>query len=279
MTVNEAKQMLLEGLETVTDTPLFEANEIIIAALKIERGELLFCGKKQIKKAEQRQINNLLAKRKKGVPLQYLLGEWEFYSLPFKVGRGVLIPRADSELLVDLALEEINHTEKMIVFDLCSGSGAIGIAVQKNAPKAEVTLVEKSKKAFKYLLQNIKLNNSAATAIMSNIFSWHPPQKADMVICNPPYITKNEMKLLQKEVKNEPSLALFGGKDGLKYYKFLTQNAGRFLKSGGKLIVEIGAEQAQDVLNLFNEQGFEDTQIFKDISQNNRVVSGKYTGK
>ena len=137
-------------------------------------------------------------------------------------------------------------------------------------------MVEKSKKAFKYLVQNIKLNGSAVTPVRANVFSWQPTAKADIVVCNPPYITKSEMKTLQKEVKKEPNLALFGGNDGLKYYRFLTQNAGRFLKKGGKLLVEIGAEQGEDVLNLFKENGFENTQIFKDINQIGRVVLGTY---
>lgn len=276
MTVNDAKQSLILRLEAITDSPLFEANEIIIAALKINRSDLILCGKNPITKADKRRIDRLFKKRKKGVPLQYLLGEWEFYSLPFKVGQGVLIPRGDTELLVDLALDELEHIKGATVFDLCAGSGAIGIALQKNDPSALVTLVEKSKKAFKYLTQNAALNNSPVKFIRANIFKWRPKHRADMVICNPPYITKNEMKSLQKEVKNEPRLALFGGNDGLKYYKFLTQNAGRFLKSGGKMLVEIGAAQADDVLNLFKANGFEDVKVFKDINQNDRVVLGTF---
>lgn len=276
MTVNSIKQNLISQLESVTDSPLFEANELLIAALKIRRSDLAFCGKEKVSKSGQRRINKLLAKRKKGIPLQYILGDWEFYSLPFKVGKGVLIPRADSELLVDLALEQINHSQGKTLFDLCSGSGAIGIAVGKNSPDTSVTLVEKSKKAFKYLTQNIKLNDSTATAVRADIFKWTPAQKADIVLSNPPYVTKSEMKTLQKEVKNEPSLALFGGNDGLKFYKFLTQNADRFLKNGGKLMVEIGAEQGDEVQNLFKANGFDDVQIFKDINQNDRVVLGTY---
>ena len=276
MTVNSIKQQLISELESVTDSPVFEANELLIAALKINRTNLAFSGKDSVSKSGQRRIYKLLAKRKKGIPLQYILGDWEFYSLAFKVGKGVLIPRADSELLVDLALEEINNKQNILLFDLCAGSGAIGIAVGKNSPTTCVTLVEKSKKAFKYLTQNSKLNGFNGTAVRANIFNWVPCEKADIVLSNPPYITKKEMKTLQKEVKNEPSLALFGGNDGLKFYKFLTQNADRFLKNGGKLMVEIGAAQGADVINLFKANGFDDVQIFKDINQNDRVVLGTY---
>lgn len=278
MTIKEQKEKIINELEAISDSPVFEANEIIIFATNLGRSEILYKQNEHLLAGEEKLIKKYLAKRKKGIPLQYILGEWEFYSLPFKVGRGVLIPRADSELLVDLALESLCDNSKKEVFDLCSGSGALGIAVAKNAPNASVTLVEKSPKAFKYLRQNVMLNAANLTAVRADIFKWKPDVLADIVICNPPYITKKEMASLQSEVKKEPTAALYGGKDGLKFYRFLISNAKRFLKPNGKMLLEIGFAQAKDVVELFKAANFKQIEVEKDLSGNDRVVSAIYNG-
>ena len=273
MTIKEQKEIIITELQSISESPILEATELIIFATDLDRSKILYSQNEQLSSAEQRLIKKCVAKRKKGVPLQYILGEWEFYSLPFKVGKGVLIPRADSELLVDLVLEEVGCDEQKTLLDLCSGSGALGIAVAKNAPNLTVTLVEKSRKAFRYLKENISLNKSKAKAVRADIFKWKPKEPSDIVICNPPYITKDEMSKLQKEVKMEPTAALFGGKDGLKFYRYLSGNAPKFLKSGGKMYVEIGYKQASEVKALFESSGFEQVEVFKDLSGNDRVVS------
>lgn len=274
MTVKEEKERLARELETVSDSPVFEATELIIDAVGLDRGKLLYEQERLLTRRERLALKQKLTKRKHGVPLQYILGEWEFYSLPFKVGRGVLIPRADSELLVDLAIEEISLLSSSEVFDLCSGSGAIGIAVKKNCPEAKVTLVEKSRKAFGYLKENCELNKVQIKAVRDDIFTWCPKNKADIIVCNPPYIDKQEMKNLQREVRHEPTAALFGGRDGLKFYRLLTARAGELLKKGGKMMVEIGYKQGSDVKRLFEDSGFHSIEILQDLSGNDRVVSG-----
>ena len=276
MTLKEQKEIIISELGHISDSPAFEANELIVFATDLDRSGILYKQNEELSASSQKLIKKCLAKRKKGTPLQYILGEWEFYSLPFKVGKGVLIPRADSELLVDLVIEEIPSDEKVTVFDLCSGSGALGIAVAKNCSNAQVTLVEKSRKAFAYLKQNLELNEVDLTAVRGDIFKWKPRTPADIVICNPPYITKLEMLNLQKEVKNEPTAALFGGADGLKFYRLLCTRAGDFLKKGGKIFVEIGYKQADDVKKLFKSAGFEQVEVFKDFGGNDRVVSATY---
>ena len=276
MTIKEQKELNITELQSISDSPTLEANELIVFATNLDRSGILYKQNEQLSKGEEKIIKKCLARRKKGIPLQYILGEWEFYSLPFKVGRGVLIPRADSELLVDLVLEELSCDGEKSLLDLCSGSGALGIAVAKNCSNATVTLVEKSRKAFAYLKENILLNGVNVKAVCADIFKWKPKTKVDIVICNPPYITKSEMLFLQKEVKKEPSLALYGGSDGLKFYRYLSQNATDFLKSGGKMLVEIGFSQAEDVKALFKASGFEQIEVFNDLSGNNRVVSAVY---
>ena len=278
MTIKEQKEKIIAELETISDSPAFEANEIIIFATDLDRSGILYKQNEKLSSGQLKIIKKCLTKRKKGVPLQYILGEWEFYSLPFKVGKGVLIPRADSELLVDLVIEDIPHDNNITLLDLCSGSGALGIAVAKNCPNVRATLVEKSRRAFGYLRQNVELNAANLTAIRADIFKWKPKTPADIVICNPPYITKLEMLTLQKEVKKEPVTALFGGTDGLKFYRLLCERAGEFLKKGGKMFVEIGYKQADDVKKLFENSGFEQVEVFKDFGGNDRVVSAVYNG-
>lgn len=276
MTIKEQKEKIITELELLSDSPAFEANEIIVFATDLDRSGILYKQNQELSEGEQKIIKKCIAKRKKGIPLQYILGEWEFYSLPFKVGRGVLIPRADSELLVDLVLEEISCDGEISVLDLCSGSGALGIAVAKNCCNSSVTLVEKSRKAFRYLKENIVLNNVKVKAVRADIFRWKPKTPADIVICNPPYITKDEMLSLQKEVKKEPVTALFGGRDGLKFYRLLCSKAKDFLKIGGKMFVEIGYRQADEVKALFEASGFEQVEVFKDLGGNDRVVSAVF---
>ena len=274
MTVKEQKEKLIHQLELISDAPAFEANELIIFALKIDRSKVLYMQNETLTKGQINDIKKCLNKRKKGFPIQYILGEWEFYSLPFKVGRGVLIPRADSELLVDLAIDEIGHGDEKEVFDLCSGSGALGIAVAKECSNASVTLVEKSRKAFDYLKQNVSLNKVTVRAERADIFKWKPKKKADLIICNPPYIDIKEMTKLQKEVKNEPTVALYGGRDGLKFYRLLVLRCEELLNKGGRMIVEIGYRQAEKVSSLFEAAGFEQIEVYKDYGGNDRVVSG-----
>lgn len=276
MTIKNQKEILISKLSKVSDSPAFEANELLAFATGCDKATLALKQREELSKAQQKRLNTCLKKRIKGLPLQYIIGEWEFYSLPFKVGKGVLIPRADSELLVDLALKAISSNTKSTLFDLCSGSGALGIAVAKNAPNVSVTLVEKSPKAFKYLRQNISLNAADLTAVRADIFKWKPECLADIVICNPPYITKKEMRSLQKEVKNEPTAALCGGEDGLKFYRFIINNANRFLKPNGKMLFEIGYTQANDVAELFKAANFKQIEVEKDLSGNDRVVSAVF---
>lgn len=275
LSIKQAKQWLTKELDGVTDSPVFEATELLIFVTNEDKNSLRLGENKILSPKQILKFKRCLKKRKKGVPLQYILGEWEFYSAPFLVGSGVLIPRADSELLVDLALKEISEKSTPKVFDLCSGSGAIGISVAINCKLAEVTLVEKSKKAFKYLLKNSKLNKVKVKAVCADISNWESDTKADLILCNPPYITRDEMRDLQKEVKKEPAMALFGGDDGLKFYRLLSIRARELLVSGGKIFMEIGFKQGPKVSKIFKDSGYINVEVIKDLSGNDRVVTAQ----
>lgn len=213
----------------------------------------------------------LAEKRISGEPLQYLLGFWEFYGLPFYVGDGVLIPRADTETLVDAALEIIGD-KPINVIDLCSGSGAIAVAVAKNS-RANVTAIEKSEEAFCYLEKNVELNEVEVNCIKGDVFEEHT-EMYDLILSNPPYIPTKVIDELSKEVKKEPIMALDGGEDGLEFYRHLTGYWKTRITKGGHMAVEIGYDQGQTVSSLFKENGFIDVRVYKDFSGNDRVIVG-----
>ncbi len=232
---------------------------------------------------EAREISNFFTadkealaaaeRRIKGEPLQYILGEWEFFGLKFSVGEGVLIPRADTEILVEEAIKIIGNKE-MNVLDLCSGSGAVAIAVEKHT-NARVTAIEKSEKAFSYLQRNIELNNVGVKAVKGDIFGeFDFPEKFDLILSNPPYIETEVIETLQKEVLYEPKMALDGGKDGLIFYKRILEYWSKMLKPNGIVAVEIGYDQMTRVTNLFVDNGFDEIKQLKDYSGNQRVIIG-----
>ncbi len=275
MTVKKAREQLISQLELICDAPVLEATELLIYATGIDRRQLLFKGDKELSFRQRHILSSCLKKRKRGIPLQYIIGEWEFFSSTFKVGKGVLIPRPETEMLVELAIDEMYIADRWEVFDLCAGSGAIGISVKKSCPEARVTLVEKSKKAFKYLKENARLNNVDVNLVLEDVRSFRPENKADIIISNPPYISKKDMKSLQKEVRYEPAMALAGGKDGLDFYRLICGRASALLKTGGMLFFEIGYDEAADVTKIMEESGFTGIEVAKDFSGLDRVVSGR----
>lgn len=236
-----------------------------IEAARFEAKEILKSAKNDTEALE------FANRRISGEPLQYILGEWEFYGLPFFVGEGVLIPRADTETLVDVALGIIGN-KPFRVADLCSGSGAIAIAVAKNSG-AMVTAIEKSETAFSYLERNARRNGVAVECVLGDVFGeWK--ENYDLVLSNPPYIASAVVETLSEEVKREPKMALDGGADGLDFYKRLTSYWKTRINGGGHLAVEIGYDQGESVVALFEQNGFEEIELIKDLSGNNRVIIG-----
>ncbi|MCL2633403.1 MAG: peptide chain release factor N(5)-glutamine methyltransferase [Oscillospiraceae bacterium] len=201
-----------------------------------------------------------------GEPLQYLLGEWEFYGYSFKVGEGVLIPRPETELLVDIAIHNAQFTmHNSLVYDLCAGSGCVGITLAKETG-CSVVAVEKSEEAIHYLKQNAELNKVDITIIQDDVLNPVMQYEiADCVLINPPYLSKIEMTSLQKEVTHEPREALYGGEDGLDFYRKIYQlwgNKARFFAT------EIGDGQAERVMRFMPENSV----IVKDFNNIERVI-------
>ena len=209
-------------------------------------------------------------------PLQYLLGEWDFMDFTLKVGRGVLCPRADSEVVCEAAIELLKDAEAPVVYDLCAGTGCLGLGIARHLPGAAVTCVEKSADAWPYLTANVAALGGKATQAergdVMNYYTQIEPESADLIISNPPYLTAREMQNLMPETAREPAMALDGGADGLDFYRLLTAHYRDALRPGGWLVLEIGCAQAADVLALGAANGWVNGSCRKDYGSNDRVV-------
>lgn len=218
-----------------------------------------------------KKFADLLWRVKSGEPLQYVIGKWDFYESEFFVGEGVLIPRPETEELTDLAVKIAQKIENPVVIDLCSGSGCIGISIAKKIKTSTVYLVEKSEKAFYYLLKNAK-DVPNVNSLNKDIFALPQIEKADIIVSNPPYINSGDIDSLQKEVQREPRMALDGGQDGLDFYRFIAENYKDYLKPDGVLLFEIGETQADAVADILKSNSYSDIEIKKDIYGNARMA-------
>ena len=277
MTVNEIYQSGLKLLENNNiENSKFEAQSLLQKAFSLDRIGFII---HKTDKADENCSHNFLKfieKRISGEPLQYILGEWSFMGFDFKVGRGVLIPRDDTEVVVNLCIDFLeNRTDKKTV-DLCSGSGAIAVALDKISG-AKVTAVEIDETAFSYLETNVKENNSSVKPVMADaleICDTFADGELDLIVSNPPYIKSADIETLQKEVQLAPRLALDGGEDGCDFYREIVSRWSRKLKKGGALAFELGAHQADVVKALMAEQGFSDFKISLDFGGVQRAIFG-----
>ena len=277
MTVNEIYQSGLKLLENSNiENSKFEAQSLLQKAFSLDRVGFII---HKTDKADENCSHNFLKfieKRISGEPLQYILGEWSFMGFDFKVGRGVLIPRDDTEVVVNLCIDFLeNRTDKKTV-DLCSGSGAIAVALDKISG-AKVTAVEIDETAFSYLETNVKENNSSVKPVMADalkICETFADGELDLIVSNPPYIKSADIETLQKEVQLEPRLALDGGEDGCDFYREIVSRWSRKLKKGGALAFELGENQADAVKALMTEQGFSDFKISLDFGGVQRAIIG-----
>ncbi len=250
-----------------------EARYIIRHVTGYDNAKILTSYADELTPLQQTVLNNIVSRRATRYPLQYILGVWQFYGLDLFVGKGVLIPRSDTEILVDRALEFLKGKEKATVLDLCAGSGCIGIALAKNA-NCRVTAVEKSEAAYEYLVKNNRRHDECIIPVLNDVFEYIPDGQFDLITCNPPYISEGELSLMNKETEFEPREALFAEDDGLEFYKKLIPLYLPHLKSGGSLIMEIGCAQGDAVKTLFEDAGFMNIECINDYGGNQRVVFG-----
>ena len=228
----------------------------------------------------EQKVDDMLARRTAGEPIAYVLGEWEFMGMPFHVDRGVLIPRADTEVLAELAVGLLRTRvgSGVRVLDLCCGTGCIGIAIAKMIADCRVVLVDNSMHALRVARSNVLRNNvSRNTTCIEADAMKAPPMllgKFDLIVCNPPYIATGEIPTLDTGVKDhEPREALDGGPDGLDFYRAIIPKWKTILKEKGCLMFECGEGQAPHIREMLRAEGFERTAAYQDAAGTERVVA------
>lgn len=260
MTVGEAYRKTKDILtEAGFEAPAFEALCLVEKVFGFNRLALITRGEETAATDEKLALlAELTEKRLSHEPLQYIIGKWSFMGIDLLVGEGVLVPRDDTEVVTSLCIDFLSGKENPSVIDLCAGSGAISLALEKYA-NCKVTAVELSDKAFFYLTQNIKLNNSAVNALNGDIFECHKDiadNSLDLIVSNPPYIKSADIPALQKEVQHEPVMALDGGESGLDFYRRIVPLWKSKLKAGGALAFELGEGQYDEVCRILADNGF-----------------------
>lgn len=260
MTVGEAYRKTKDILtEAGFEAPAFEALCLVEKVFGFNRLALITRGEETAATDEKLALlAELTEKRLSHEPLQYIIGKWSFMGIDLLVGEGVLVPRDDTEVVTSLCIDYLSCKESPNVIDLCAGSGAISLALEKYA-NCKVTAVELSDKAFSYLTQNIKLNNSAVNALNGDIFECHKDiadNSLDLIVSNPPYIKTADIASLQKEVQHEPAMALDGGESGLDFYRRIVPLWKSKLKAGGALAFELGEGQYDEVSRILADNGF-----------------------
>ena len=226
-------------------------------------------------------------KRRRRIPLAQILGRQSFYGLDFFVNEDVLIPRADTECLVDLVLEDYADLAKQAgssslnILDLCTGSGCIGISVAKHLPYQELLLVDLSEKALAVAKKNAEKHlGENVTLLQSDLLTEVQGKRFSLLLSNPPYIVSRVIPGLEREVSEyEPKMALDGGKDGLVFYRRIAKEAKAVLLPGARLYLEIGYDQGESVKDIFQKEGYETVEVFSDLSGNPRVLRGIFSGK
>lgn len=281
MTVNELLHTIRSMLcQNNVDNFENEAYFITEKALSLSKTQMLLKFADEVTYEQSKIALSAAEKRISGIPVQYCIGEWDFYGETYKVGEGVLIPRPETEELCEIVINELKHKVNSTIIDLCSGSGCIGITVGNNVPDSTVFLVEKSEDALKYLKQNTKNLCEIGQVYVVHGDVLNPDSfdkvfsKVDVIVSNPPYIKSEEIATLQKEVQQEPRMALDGGADGYDFYRVICAEWHRYLKEDGLIAFECGENQAEYICTLFNEDLFE-TQIIKDFNGIDRFVLGR----
>ena len=276
MTIKQAitKGMIMLKSNNV-ESPKLKARLLLQYVLDKPRQYIIVYDNKEIDKQQQWQYFVNIEKLTKGIPLQHITHRQEFMKMDFFVDENVLIPRSDTEILVEEVIKIAQKYNSPRILDLCTGSGAIAVSLAKYMQESDITATDISKNALNIAKLNAKSNNveNKITFIESDLFDKIRKEKYDIIVSNPPYIKKEIINKLQKEVQNEPKIALDGGYDGLDFYRKIINTSYEYLKYNGYLCLEIGYDQKEEVLQLIeNEKKYVDSYCLKDLCQNDRVI-------
>ena len=281
----EVRLLLQESFSLITAGYLLRKQELLckadrekVEAAGIEQTEIL---------GKLHSFFENFEKRRRRIPLAQILGRQSFYGLDFFVNEDILIPRADTECLVDLVLEDYADLAKQAgssslnILDLCTGSGCIGISVAKHLPYQELLLVDLSEKALAVAKKNAEKHlGENVTLLQSDLLTGVQGKKFYLLLSNPPYIVSRVIPGLDREVSEyEPKMALDGGEDGLVFYRRIAKEAKAVLLPGARLYLEIGYDQGESVKDIFQKEGYEAVEVFPDLSGNPRVLRGIFPGK
>lgn len=257
----------------------FEAELLMEKAAGLNRTALFLRGEEVLSEEVLAAYEGYLFEREQGRPTQYILGEWEFMGLPFHVGEGVLIPRGDTEVLVETILEKQQAEPLRSILDIGTGSGCIPISLGHYGKFEKIMAVDISPKALGYATKNAAENHINIDFYESDLFTNVPVEwrgRLDAIVSNPPYIPKKDIEELMTEVRDfEPMNALDGGEDGLDFYRAIVEQGRDWLVDGGWLFFEIGYDQGEDLLSLFKEFGYTEIEIRKDLAGLDRVALGR----
>lgn len=275
MTIFEAYNSVKQKLQAAgIEDYVFEAKQIIKHITGLSATQILTQYNNKLSLFQENNLTALLRQREIRYPLQYIFGEWDFYGRPFYVGPGVLVPRADTETLIEAVLENLKEKETPEILDLCAGSGCIGITLAKEKENTKVLMVEKFDEAIRYAKRNIERNSAFNAEVeKGDIFeSAFSDRKYDIIVSNPPYIPQAEMDEISPETKFEPETALLAGDEGMQFYKAITENYKNSLKENGVIAFEVGINQSERVAELLKAQGFKNVTVKKDLNSIDRVV-------
>ena len=274
MTINELLKKGMIALKSANiDTPQIKARLLLQYVLGMKREPLIIYDKQIVPKNKEIAYMNNIEKIRQGVPLQYITHSQEFMKMNFYINNDVLIPRPDTEVLVEEVIRIAKKINNPVILDLCTGSGAIGISIAKYVKDAKVYASDISEKALEIAKKNAKINDVNIEFIKSDLFKALPKMKFDIIVSNPPYIRKDIIRRLNIDVQKEPIIALDGGKDGLDFYRRIVEEAPNLLKWNSYLCFEIGYDQKKDVTEIIEKSNmYYNTYHKKDLCDNDRVI-------
>jgi len=275
------QQLLAKAYEILKDNNenyILDSQLILAKVLNSDRVSIIINRDKEVSENNVIEYFRLIDLRKNKMPLKYITEETEFMGIPFYVKQGVLIPRPDTEILVEEILKQIEKKHELIICDVCCGSGAIGLSIAKIADSSEVYCSDISEIAYEVTTKNIELLSLSHKAhfVKSDLleFALDNKLKFDVVVSNPPYIRTSVIPTLMEDVKDyEPYIALWGGDDGLNFYRIITKQSLKVLNKHGILAYEIGFDQAEEVKAILEENGFSNIKVIKDLAGLYRVIT------
>ena len=280
MTIKEILTTYMEEISQISDTPKLDIEILLSKALgDVDRLYIHLNLHKELTNEQMELFNNMIQDRLKGRPIAYIVNNREFMGLDFYVEEGVLIPRPDTEPLVEEVIDLVSGQSDLKIVDIGTGSGAITVSLAKYIKDCKVYSLDISDKALSIGLKNAISNGveDKINFIKSDVFSGieNKNLKIDVIVSNPPYIRKSDIETLHTQVKDyEPYIALEGGEDGLDFYRAITEQSIKYLKDNGILAFEVGHDQAQDVSDILRKNGYSKIYTKKDLQGIDRVVIG-----